>query len=145
MSTKTDVVMLIVYALGFYGMLASGILLGDYFRVVSLECASCWGSNVDIILYRSYHEFLGIPIPAYSMAFFVVFMVLGSLGQMGKLERKSVFKLVTVFSLLGLVVGMYLIYVMAFMLREVCWWCLSMDLALALLLSFSVLEMHKRY
>jgi len=145
MSAKKDVAMLIVYAIGFYGVLASSFLLGDYLRIISLECTSCGGNNVNIMLYRSYHEFLGFPIPAYSAVFFGLFMVFSGLGQLGKMGRESVFKLVIAFSLLGLIFGIYLIYVMLFVLKELCWWCLSMDFVLALLLSFSIFKIHKRY
>jgi predicted DsbA family dithiol-disulfide isomerase/uncharacterized membrane protein len=107
------------------GLAASAILLVDYINPSMMFCDS--GGGCDIVRQSRFAHLLGIPTPAFGVAFFVAALALSLVPN-----RKARGLLVGI-SGLGLGAGLGFIAIQAFVLHAFCKFCLVVDGSASLL------------
>jgi uncharacterized membrane protein len=106
---------LLLYHLGYYGMLA------------------CGAGSCDVVQASKYADFLGIPVPAWGVAWYAAVFVLALLMQAGRPESSPPARLLALAALGGLGFSIYLTGIELFVLHAVCMWCvISAILAVAI-------------
>lgn len=98
-------VYLLLYHLGFYGILLCGT-------------GAC-----DVVQSSRYADFLGVPVPAWGSAWYGAMVVLGFLLVAGRPETSRPGKLAAVLATGGLAFSVYLTALEIFVIHAVCRWC----------------------
>jgi uncharacterized membrane protein len=96
---------LLLYHLGFYGVLACGV-------------GSC-----DVVQASRYADFLGLPVPAWGVAWYGAVLVLSLVQQARRTADGLPARLLDLAALGGLAFSLYLTAVELFVLHAVCLWC----------------------
>ena len=98
-------VYLLLYHLGYYGMLLCGT-------------GSC-----DVVQSSSYADFLSLPVPGWGAAWYLAMLVLGLMLAAGRPATSGPGKLAAVLATGGLAFSVYLTAVELFVLHAICRWC----------------------
>ena len=136
-----------VIALGAYGILASLLMLDEYLDYTQLLKILCPCS----VLYRyvetylAYATIMGLPAPLISMILFACLTGLSVLGLLLKDSRSTTILLLILLglSLVGVGGGLYLLYAMIYVLKTLCFICLSMDATLWCLFIYLTFKLLK--
>ncbi len=114
--------------ISFLGLLISGYLLISYVSPEPIPCLS--GGGCQTAQLSKYSSFLGIPTPAYGIAFYLVLGVLGALWS--DTTKKKVLPLLVFLVGSGFAVSAFLTYVEAFVIEAWCSWCVASALLVLL-------------
>jgi len=98
-------VYLLLYHLGYYGMLLCGT-------------GSC-----DVVQSSKYADFLGLPVPGLGAAWYLAMLILGLMLAGNSLETSWPGKLAAVFATGGLAFSVYLTALELFVIHAICRWC----------------------
>jgi uncharacterized membrane protein len=98
-------VYLLLYHMGFYGVLA------------------CGAGSCEAVQASKYAKFLGISVPAWGVAFYGAVFVLALMLQAGREEASLPGWLLALAALGGLCFSIYLTAIELFVLHAVCLWC----------------------
>ncbi len=126
---KKSVLIYSIYILSFVGILICIYLLYAHFADVSVACPRVGIIDCANVLTSQYSSILGIPVPFFGMAFFILMSVFTFL-------KKELYLLVL--SILGVLSVMYLVYVEFALIHSVCLWCSSIHVITLLLFFISV-------
>ena len=96
---------LLLYHLGFYGVLA------------------CGAGSCDVVQASKYADFLGLPVPAWGVAWYGAVFVLSLVLQSGHAVGGPWARLLDLAALGGMAFSIYLTAVELFILHAVCLWC----------------------
>lgn len=96
---------LLLYHLGFYGVLA------------------CGAGSCDVVQASRYADFLGLPVPAWGVAWYGAVLVLSLVQQARRTADGLPARLLDLAALGGLAFSLYLTAVELFVLHAVCLWC----------------------
>jgi uncharacterized membrane protein len=107
--------------IAFLGLLISGYLFITYVSPEQIKCIS--GEGCKIAQLSEYSSFLGVPTPAYGIAFYLALGVLGALWSEN--TRKKVLPALVILTGTGLAVSIFLSGVEAFVLKAWCSWCVA--------------------
>jgi uncharacterized membrane protein len=98
-------VYLLLYHMGFYGVLA------------------CGAGSCDVVQASKYADFLGVPVPAWGVAWYGTVFVLALVLQSGAAVGGPWARLLDLAALGGLGFSVYLTAVELFVIHAVCLWC----------------------
>ena len=98
-------VYLLLYHMGFYGVLA------------------CGAGSCDVVQASKYADFLGLPVPAWGVAWYGAVFVLSLVLQAGDAVGGPWARLLDLAALGGLGFSIYLTAVELFVIHAVCLWC----------------------
>jgi uncharacterized membrane protein len=96
---------LLLYHLGFYGVLA------------------CGAGSCDVVQASRYADFLGLPVPAWGVAWYGAVLVLSLVQQARRTADGLLARLLDLAALGGLAFSIYLTAIELFVLHAVCLWC----------------------
>jgi uncharacterized membrane protein len=96
---------LLLYHLGFYGMLV------------------CGAGSCDVVQASKYADFLGIPVPAWGVAWYGFVLILSMIQQSRGDSAGASARLLDLAALGGLAFSIYLTAIELFVLHAVCLWC----------------------
>lgn len=105
------------------GFLDAAFLTIEHYRNLIPPCTF---HGCDLVLTSSYSTFLGIPIALIGAGFYAVVMILSALFIQTK--NKTLRSLLFVLCSMGFLVGLFLIYIQAFVLHAFCQYCLLSEL-----------------
>ncbi|MBI4038037.1 vitamin K epoxide reductase family protein [Candidatus Daviesbacteria bacterium] len=135
---KTAAVNMAIFILSLLGLFVSTFLAYEYSLNGPMTCPIT-GSGCDIVRSSIYANFLGIPIPYLGMAFYLTMAIL-SVFKSHYQERKLIFKAQFWFALAGVIFGVYLTFLEAFVIKAFCFWCVvSFMISVAILVLASIL------
>ena len=110
--------------LGFLGFLDATYLTILHFRNVLPPCSVAHGCET--VLTSKYATAGGIPIALLGAAYYLTILVLT--GLFWQLRNKYIPSLLLLLTTAGLLVGIYLVYLQAFVIHAYCQYCLSSEL-----------------
>lgn len=109
----------VLLGLGAIGFLDSFYLTIEHYRSVIPPCTL---KGCDLVLTSQYANVFGIPLALIGAIFYVIVMVLTIIFLQTK--QKSITTILFVLCLLGLAVGLFLVYLQAFVIHAFCQYCL---------------------
>jgi len=140
-----------VILLGLYGVIASMLLLDEYFQrikhfefMMSQICFPCGDIFEDPYLEHS--MIMGVSFPFLSTTLFMIIMALGLLGLVAgrnQIVSKASLLAILILSIVGVGGGAYLLYVMLSILKTLCPLCVSLDATLWMLTAYTSLRIFK--
>lgn len=137
---------IVLLALSILGVVISIYLTLTHYDKQSLICSSSGLVNCERVLSSSYSVVPGtaIPISVPGLLWFCVLGVLAFCGWRVWPERRSLIVAEVVWSALGLLTVLYLVYAEIVRLDAICAWCTSLHVIILLMLVISVflLQQH---
>ncbi len=124
----------IIFILSILGLLVSAFLAYEYLQVTPMNCPLT-GTGCDIVRKSDYSHFLGISIPYLGILFYV-FMAAVSIWLV-QVPHRLINRLRFAVSVAGLLFGIYLTYLEAFVIKAYCFWCLSSFMVSVLIFIFA--------
>lgn len=122
----------LIFILSLIGLAISAFLFYEYTFAGSVMCPL--GQGCDIVRASPYSYIFGIPLPFPGLLFYLVMAVLAVVGS-HELPVKIVKKLQFLIALSGVVFGVYLTYLEAFVIKAYCFWCvLSFTISVIILM-----------
>ncbi|MEK7127640.1 MAG: vitamin K epoxide reductase family protein, partial [Patescibacteria group bacterium] len=109
----------LIFILSIAGLLVSGYLLERYISGGRIACGSDFGC--DLVRQSAYSQFFGVPLPFFGLIFYFFILILSFVKTIRPIKLLN-FILLT-FSLIGLLVSLYLFYVEAALIHALCLWC----------------------
>lgn len=110
----------LIFILSLFGLAISAFLFYEYTFAGSVMCPL--GQGCDIVRSSPYSYIFGIPLPFLGMLFYLVMAIL-SIIHSHELPVKIVRRLQLMIALSGVVFGIYLTYLEAFVIKAYCFWC----------------------
>ncbi|MEJ2481630.1 MAG: vitamin K epoxide reductase family protein [Gemmatimonadota bacterium] len=101
---------LLLYHMGYYGVLA------------------CGSGSCDVVQSSRYADFLGLPVPAWGVAWYGAVLVLSLIEQAGGTGEGLAARLLDFAALGGLAFSIYLTAIELFVIHAVCRWCVVIAL-----------------
>lgn len=109
----------ILLSLGGLGFLDTLYLTIEHYRSVIPPCTL---HGCDVVLTSQYANLYGIPLAVIGIGFYVIVMVLTMIFLQTK--NKTISSLIFGLCLAGFIVGIYLVYLQAFVIHAFCQYCL---------------------
>ncbi len=123
------------------GMILSGYLLFHHYQIRYREnyksvCNINEGLNCDAVALHPSSEFLGVPVAAWGILFYLVVILLVRLAEQhsGEKAAKRATSLLTVLLLAGFIIDMFLMWVSVSMIQSLCIFCMGTYVVNTLLL-----------
>ena len=121
----------LIFVFSLLGLLVASFLFYEYNIAGTIICPT--GRGCDIVRTSSYSSFLGISIPILGIIFYLTMAIL-SVVHSHYLSKEAVRKLQLLVTAIGVVFGVYLTFLEAFVIKAFCFWCI-----LSFIISFAVL------
>jgi uncharacterized membrane protein len=109
----------LIFILSLGGLLVSGYLLERYISGGRIACGSDLGC--DLVRKSAYSHLFGVPLPFYGLVYYLIILGLSFFKTIKPFKHLNLMLLF--FSLIGLLVSLYLFYLEIFVIRAVCFWC----------------------
>ncbi|MCS7183897.1 MAG: hypothetical protein NZ866_00935 [Patescibacteria group bacterium] len=115
-----------IYLIAFLSIIALIISIYLTFEHYNKRLPSCLiGTKCDIVLTSKYSEIYGFPMALIGLIYFSLYLLLIFLLKMIK---SKIFKnFLILYSLLGSIVGLVLIYLQIFIIKNICSYCFIVD------------------
>lgn len=121
-----------IFILSLTGLAISAFLFYEYTFAGSVMCPL--GQGCDIVRASPYSYIFGIPLPFPGLLFYLAMAILAVVSS-HELPVKIVKKLQLLIASSGVVFGIYLTYLEAFVIKAYCFWCvLSFIISVVILL-----------
>jgi len=124
--------------LSLFGVADSGYLLQRHARGGSGFCPAY---GCDIVNQGEYAEVKGIPVAAIGLAGYATLLGLSVLAA--ALRARSVVKMISVLSGIGVVVSAYLTYFQVAVIAAICFWCVISTFTIASIFPLSIVSLRK--
>jgi uncharacterized membrane protein len=117
--------------LAFLGFLDATYLTIVHYKNLTVPCSIAHGCET--VLTSKYATIGSIPISLLGVGYYVVVMILAGILLQGKKSIKifnfqfSIFNVLFLFTGLGLLIGLFLVYLQAFVLHAYCQYCLGSE------------------
>lgn len=142
MKINNQIINRIIFVLALAGIVVSGYLLYTYVADTPIVCAN---TGCETVRESPYSYFLGVPLPAFGLLFFVFVLVLSFLRTF--IDKVNYVYLATrvifVASLVGFLTSVYLTYLEAFVIKAYCTWCVVSAIIVTLIFILSILEIRR--
>jgi len=129
----------VLFALSIIGLIAAGVIFLDYYVAHSASLPFCGveeSSGVTTlrvscsVITSSYSRVFGIPLDFLAIIWFSVNLIL--LAVLVIMNRGKVMTLLLAWSILGVLVAPYLMYIELYVLHALCIYCTTMQIAIIL-------------
>jgi len=129
----------ILFALSIIGLIAAGIVFVDYYIENSNSLPFCGveeglgGTTLQVscsVISSSFSRVFGIPLDFLAIAWFSLNLIL--LAVLVNMNKGKVMTLLLAWSILGVLVVPYLIYIELYVLHTLCIYCTTMHIAIVL-------------
>jgi len=128
----------ILFALSIIGLIAAGVVFVDYYIAHSASLPLCGvegslGTTLQVscsVISSSFSSVFGIPLDFLAIAWFGVNLIL--LAILSIMNKSKIMILLLAWSILGVSVVPYLIYIEVYVLHALCIYCTTMHIALVL-------------
>jgi len=123
------------YLIGILAFL--GFLDATYLTLLHYKNAipPCTIHGCEVVLTSKFSTIFGIPIALFGAGFYL--SVLALLGIWLQIKKSSILSLLTILTLLGLMVGIFLVFLQAFILNAFCQYCVASEVIDFLLFALS--------
>jgi len=128
----------ILFALSIIGLIAAGVVFVDYYIEHSASLPLCGvegsvGTTLQVscsAISSSFSRVFGIPLDFLAIAWFGVNLIL--LAILAIMNKGKIMMLLLAWSILGVLVVPYLVYIEVYVLHALCIYCTTMHIALVL-------------
>ena len=129
----------ILFALSIIGLIAAGVVFVDYYVENSTSLPLCGveeglgGTSLQVscsVISSSFSRVFGIPLDFLAIAWFSLNLIL--LAVLVIMNKGKVMMLLLAWSIIGVVVIPYLIYIELYVLHALCIYCTTMQVAIVL-------------
>lgn len=129
----------LIFIFSILGLVISTFLAYEYLQTTPMNCPLT-GSGCDIVRKSEYSHIFGISIP-YLGVFFYIFMAAASIWLI-QAPSKLINNLRFVAGTVGLIFGIYLTYLEAFVILAYCFWCVSSFIVSVIIFIFSYVSIR---
>lgn len=112
----------LVFIFSLLGLAVSAFLLYEYNISGPIVCPI--GRRCDIVRASQYSHFLGISIPILGVIFYLAMAII-SVVHSHQLPAKLIHRLKLLAALVGVIFGVYLTFLEAFVIGAYCFWCVT--------------------
>lgn len=142
MKINNQIINRVIFILSLVGIMVSGYLLYTYVANTPIVCAN---TGCETVRESPYSYFLGVPLPAFGLIFFISILILSFLRTtLDKIDHSHLAsRLIFVASLVGVVISAYLTYLEAFVIRAYCTWCIVSAIVVSGIFILSVIELRR--
>ena len=131
----------IIFILSLLGLFISVFLAYEYSQTDPVLCP-IGGSGCELVRQSEFSSFLGVSIPLYGVAFYVVISLFSII--LSNKYIKGISDLRVVGSFFGFAFGVYLTYAEAFLIKAYCIWCI-ISFIISILILYLVLFKNKKH
>lgn len=128
----------LIFISSLLGLGVSAYLAYEYELAAQINCP-IGGLSCDIVRNSIYSKFLGISVPFYGIAFYIVVAILSII--LIEKTTKLIQKILWITSLAGFIFSVYLTFLEAFVILAFCFWCVvSATLATLIFLASTMIH-----
>ena len=124
-----------------------GLFLGAYLTMYKLGyigTLACGTGSCEQVQFSKYGTFLGLPVSAWGLGFYLVLLVLSLLGLQQRFENSREMSIAMLaMATVGLFFTAYLNYVEAFVINMWCRWCIVSAIMVLVLFLLSVADFRR--
>lgn len=137
-SDKKRALLYIIFVLSLIGFMVSGYLAYEYTQPNSIGCPIA-GSGCDIVRNSEYAKFLGVLLPFWGVAYYLVI----AFSSIIIIEDKKLlpFEFILVpFTFSGFAFSVYLTFLEAFVINAYCFWCVVSAIIATVLFGLALMQ-----
>ena len=125
-----------------------GILVATYltlYKAGAIAGLSCSVGSCEAVQLSRWATFLGLPVAAWGIVFYVVLLLLALVGMQGPLaESRGVALALVAWTGWGVLFSAYLTYLELFVIHAICQWCVVSAVLVTIAFVVSVLDVRAR-
>lgn len=131
----------LIFTLSLLGLIVSAFLAFEYIQTGPIVCPIT-GTGCELVRKSSYSKLLGIELPIFGLLFYIIIAVMSV--WLTQKPDKLISRLRFLISFSGVVFGLYLTFLEAFVIKAYCIWCLS-SFIISLLIFLTCLKQRRSY
>jgi uncharacterized membrane protein len=125
----------------------AGIFISLYLTLYKLGIIaelSCSVGSCETVNLSKWSRFLGIPVAAWGLLFYIAVFVVSVLGTLPRFETERAFSIVIVAqAVIGVLFSAWLTYLELAVIHAICIWCVTSAVVVTLILIVSVLDLRE--
>lgn len=121
--------------LSFIGLVDSIYLTIEHYKNDAVVCLIIEGCN--LVLKSEYSTFLGIPAALFGIFYYFLIFCFSAFSF--RKRRETIFKYISLFTTVGIVVSLWLAYLQLFVIKAICTYCMVSAFVSVSLLIFGVI------